>query len=52
MLNSEIPDITVNCPTSSYFYCYYFGFIVFVMHLQISAFKTEKWTRKQTPTSD
>ena len=28
------------------------GAIVCVMHLQISAFKTEKWTRKRTSTSE
>ena len=32
--------------------CCHFGVIVCVMHLQISAFKTEKWTRKRTSTSE
>ena len=33
-------------------YCCHFGVIVCVMHLQISIFKTEKWTRNRTSTSD
>ena len=32
--------------------CCHFGVINCVMHLQISAFKTEKWTRKRASTSD
>ena len=32
--------------------CCHFGVIVGLMHLQISAFKTEKWTRKLTSTSE
>ena len=32
--------------------CCHLGVINCVMHLQISAFKTEKWSRKRTPTSD
>ena len=32
--------------------CCHLGVIVCVMHLQISAFKTEKWTRKRTSTSE
>ena len=32
--------------------CCHFGVIVCVMHLQISALKTEKWTRKRTSTSE
>ena len=32
--------------------CCHFGVIVCLMHLQISAFKTEKWTRKRTSTSE
>ena len=32
--------------------CCHFGVINCVMHLQISALKTEKWTRKRTSTSD
>ena len=32
--------------------CCHFGVIVCVMHLQISALKTEKWTRQRTSTSE
>ena len=32
--------------------CCHFGVIVCVMHLQIFTFKTEKWTRNRTSTSD
>ena len=33
-------------------YCCHFGVIVCVMHLQIYALKTEKWTIKRTSTSE
>ena len=45
----EFPSM--RAAASAFSDCCHLGVIVCVMHLQISTFKTEKWTRNRTSTS-